>query len=56
MPPLNGNRLGISLGGTGNAGAFIDGMFDQLRVSAGVLDPSKFIRYDKVQSTVIYVR
>ena len=56
VPPQNGNRLGISLGGTGNAGAYIDGTFDQVRVSAGILDPSEFMRYDKVKNTFIYVR
>ena len=56
VPPLNGNRLGFSIGGTGNAGAYIYGTVDQVRVSAGVLDPSKFMRYDKVKSTVIYLR
>ena len=56
VPPLNGNRLGFSLGGTGNPGAYIYGTFDQVRVSAGVLDPSKFMRYDKVKNTFIYVR
>ena len=56
VPPLNGNRLGFSLGGTGNASAYIYGTIDQVRVSAGILPVDKFMRYDKVQSTVIYVR
>ncbi len=56
VPPLNGNRLGFSLGGTGNTGAYIYGTIDQVRVSAGVLDSTKFMRYDKVKNTVIYVR
>ena len=34
----------------------IDGTFDQVRVSAGILDPSEFMRYDKVKNTFIYVR
>ena len=56
VPPQNGNRLGISLGGTGNAGAYIDGTFDQVRVSAGILDPSEFMRYDSTRGTVLTVR
>ena len=56
VPPLNGNRLGFSLGGTGNTGAYIYGTFDQVRVSAGVLDPSKFMRYDKVKGSTLLIR
>ena len=56
VPPLNGNRLGFSLGGTGNAGAYIYGTIDQVRVSAGVLDPSKFMRYEKVKGAALMIR
>ena len=56
VPPLNGNRLGFSLGGTGNAGAYIYGTIDQVRVSAGLLDPSKFMRYEKVKGAAIMIR
>ena len=56
VPPQNGNRLGFSIGGTGNAGAYIYGTVDQVRVSAGILDPSKFMRYDATRGTIIVVR
>ena len=56
VPPLNGNRLGFSLGGTGNAGAYIYGTIDQVRVSAGILPVDKFMRYDKVKGSVLFVR
>jgi hypothetical protein len=56
LPTLGGAATGLSIGGTGVAGAYIYGTIDQVRVSAGVLDPSKFMRYDKVKNTFIYVR
>ena len=56
LPPRKGYGTGLSIGGTGVAGAYIYGTIDQLRMSAGILDPSKFMRYDKVKSTVIVVR
>ena len=56
LPPIKGYGTGLSIGGTGVAGAYIYGTIDQLRMSAGILDPSEFMRYEKVKSTVIFVR
>ena len=56
LPPQAGNGTALSIGGTGVAGAYTYGTFDQVRVSAGILDPSEFMRYEKVKSTVIFVR
>ena len=42
--------------GTGVAGAYIYGTIDQLRMSAGILDPSEFMRYDSTRGTVLTVR
>ena len=56
VPPQNKNRLGFTIGGTGNAGAYIYGTFDQVRVSAGILPVDKFMRHELPCSTVITVR
>ena len=55
VPPLNGKRLGLSIGGAGNSGAYIYGTIDQVRVSAGILPVDKFMRYEAVTGTVIYM-
>ena len=46
----------LVLGGSGSSTAFVHGIFDNLRVSAGILPVDKFMRYDKVKNTVITVR
>ncbi len=56
LPPMAGHGTGLSIGGTGVAGAYIYGTIDQLRVSAGLLDPSEFMRYDTARGTVFIVR
>ena len=56
LPPMAGHGTGLSIGGTGVAGAYIYGTFDQLRVSAGILDPSEFIRYEKVKGAALILR
>lgn len=56
LPPMAGHGTGLSIGGTGVAGAYIYGTIDQLRVSAGLLDPSEFMRYDTARGTVFFVR
>lgn len=35
----------LSIGGTSSAGAYLNGIFDNVRVSDGVLDPSEFMGY-----------
>ena len=56
LPPQAGYGTGLTIGGTGVAEAYTYGTFDQVRVSAGILPVDKFMRYDNVKSTVIYVR
>ena len=56
LPPMAGHGTGLSIGGTGVAGAYIYGTIDQLRMSAGILDPSEFMRYDSTRGTVLTVR
>ena len=56
LPTLGGAATGLSIGGTGVAGAYIYGTIDQLRMSAGILDPSEFMRYDSTRGTVLTVR
>jgi hypothetical protein len=41
VPPLDGNRVGLSIGANGK----VYGTFDQIRVSAGILPVDKFMRY-----------
>jgi len=56
VPPQNKNRLGFTIGGTGNAGAYIYGTFDQVRVSAGILPVDKFMRHELPPGAFIFVR
>jgi len=56
LPPMAGHGTGLSIGGTGVAGAYIYGTFDQVRVSAGILPVDKFMRHELPCSTVITVR
>ena len=46
VPPLNGNRVGLSIGANGK----IYGTFDQIRVSAGILPVDKFMRHVKADT------
>ena len=56
LPTLGGAPTGLSIGGTGVAGAYIYGTFDQVRVSAGILPVEKFMRHDIPGGTVLIVR
>jgi hypothetical protein len=46
LPPQAGYGTGLTIGGTGVAGAYIYGTFDQVRVSAGILPVDKFMRHE----------
>ena len=35
----------LSVGGTSASGAYLKGVFDNVRITAGVLDPSQFMQY-----------
>ena len=56
LPPKAGYGTGLTIGGTGVAGAYTYGMFDQVRVSAGILPVDKFMRHDLPGGTVLFVR
>jgi hypothetical protein len=51
VPPLNGNRVGLSIGANGK----IYGTFDQIRVSAGILPVDKFMRYGREPKGIIVI-
>ena len=52
VPPKSGNHVGLSIGANGK----IYGMFDQIRVSAGILPVDKFMRYAPKKGLVIIVQ
>ena len=53
VPPLDGNRVGLSIGANGK----VYGTFDQIRVSAGILPVDKFMRYEpKPRGLVVTIR
>ena len=52
VPPLNGNKLGISIGANGK----IYGTFDQVRVSAGILPVDKFMRHGTPKGIVVILQ
>ena len=56
LPTLGGAATGLSIGGTGVAGAYIYGTFDQVRVSAGILPVDKFMRHELPVGTTLFVR
>ena len=56
LPPKAGYGTGLTIGGTGVAGAYTYGTFDQVRVSAGILPVDKFMRHDLPGGTVLFVR
>ena len=43
----------LSIGGTSASGAYVKGVFDNVRISAGVLDPSQFMQYEPAPFTLI---
>ena len=51
VPPLNGNRVGLSLGANGK----VYGTFDQIRVSAGILPVDKFMRHVKADTGMLLI-
>ena len=51
MPPLSGNRVGLSIGANGK----IYGTFDQIRVSAGILPVDKFMRHVKADTGMLLI-
>lgn len=56
LPPQAGYGTGLTIGGTGVAGAYIYGIFDQVRVSAGILPVDKFMRHELPAGAFIFVR
>ena len=40
---FNGEGTCLAIGGTGVSGAYVKGIFDNIRISPGVLDPSEFM-------------
>ena len=51
VPPLSGNRVGLSLGANGK----VYGTFDQIRVSAGILPVDKFMRHVKADTGMLLI-
>ena len=56
LPPQAGYGTGLTIGGTGVAGAYIYGTFDQVRVSAGILPVDKFMRHELPLGSFLFVR